>query len=150
MVLTEAGVDDAEAGGQLLDETEGPIEQVSGDGSYDKRKFYDACVEREVKRIAVPPQRNARIWQHGNASKPPLPRDQNLRRIRRVGRKRWKQEVGYHRRSLAETAVFRFKIIFGNTLSARTLPRQITEARIKAAALNRMTQLGMPESYQVA
>jgi hypothetical protein len=149
VVLTEAGVDDAEAGGQLLDETAGPIEQVSGDGSYDKRKFYDACVEREVQHITIPPQRNARIWQHGNSSKPPLPRDQNLRRIRRVGRKRWKQESGYHRRSLAETAMFRFKIIFGNTLSTRTLPRQITEARIKCAALNRMTQLGMPESYQV-
>ncbi len=148
--LTEASVDDAEAGRQLLNDTPGPIEQVSGDGSYDKRKFYDACVEREVQRITVPPQRNARIWQHGNSSKTPLPRDQNLRRIRRVGRKRWKQESGYHRRSLAETAVFRFKIIFGNTLSARTLSRQITEARIKCAALNRMTQLGMPDSYQVA
>ena len=150
VVLTEAGVDDAEAGRQLLDDTPGPVEQVSGDGTYDKRKFYDACASREVNRIAVPPQRNARIWQHGNSSKPPLPRDQNLRRIRRVGRKRWKQEVGYHRRSLAETAVFRFKIIFGNTLSARTLSRQLTEARIKCAALNCMTQLGMPDSYRVA
>ena len=150
VVLTEAGVDDAEAGGQLLDDTPGPLEQVSGDGAYDKRKFYDACAEREVKGIAVPPQRNARIWQHGNSSRPPLPRDQNLRRIHRVGRKRWKQEAGYHRRSLAETAVFRFKIIFGNSLRARTLPRQITEARIKCAALNRMTQLGMPDSYRVA
>jgi IS5 family transposase len=150
VVLTEAGVDDAEAGRQLLDDTPGPIVQVSGDGTYDKGKFYDACAARRVERIAVPPQRNARIWQHGNSSKPPLPRDQNLRRIRRVGRKRWKQESGYHRRSLAETAVFRFKIIFGNRLSARTMPRQITEARIKCAALNRMTQLGMPDSYRVA
>lgn len=150
VVLTEASVDDAEAGGDLLDETDGSLEQVSGDGAYDQRKFYEAATERGVERIAVPPRRNARIWQHGNSSKPPLPRDHNLRRIRRVGRKRWKQEVGYHRRSLAETAVFRFKIIFGNTLSARTLPRQITEARIKAAALNRMTQLGMPDSYVLA
>lgn len=148
--LTEASVDDAEAGCQLLDDTPGPIEQVSGDGTYDKRKFYEACTGREVDRIAVPPQHNARIWQHGNSSKPTLPRDQNLRRIRRVGRKQWKHESGYHRRSLAETAVFRFKTIFGNSLSARTLPRQITEARIKCAALNRMTRLGMPDSYHVA
>jgi hypothetical protein len=150
VVLTTAGVDDAEAGCELLEQTPGFIEQVSGDGTYDKRQFYDACRERVVQRIIVPPQRNAHIWQHGNSSKPPLPRDQNLRRIRRVGRQRWKQETGYHRRSLAETAVFRFKTIFGNTLSARTLPRQITEARIKAAALNRMTQLGLPDSYKVA
>jgi hypothetical protein len=149
VVLTEASVDDAEAGRQLLDETEGPIKQVSGDGTYDKRKFYEACVQREVKQIAVPPQRNARIWQHGNSSKPPLPRDQNLRRIRRVGRKRWKEEVGYHRRSLAETAMFRFKTIFGNALSTHTLVRQMVEVRIKCAALNRMTQLGMPDSYRV-
>lgn len=36
MELTEASVDGAEAGRQLLHNTPGPIEQVSGDGSYDK------------------------------------------------------------------------------------------------------------------
>ncbi|PJF24233.1 MAG: IS5/IS1182 family transposase, partial [Phototrophicales bacterium] len=46
----------------------GPIAQVSGDGAYDKRKFYDACTERRMARIAVPPQGNARLWQHGNSS----------------------------------------------------------------------------------
>jgi hypothetical protein len=150
MLLTEAGVDDAEAGQQLVEETPGPIKQVSADGAYDKRKFYDTCQARNVETIIVPPRRNAVIWQHGNCSAPPLPRDENLRRIRQVGRQRWKEESGYHRRSLAETAVFRFKIIFGNTLSSRTLPRQMTEARIKCVALNRMTCLGMPDSYRVA
>lgn len=150
LVLSEAGVDDAEAGQQLLRDTAGEIEQVSGDGSYDKAKLYAACTRRKVKHIAIPPRRNAKIWQHGNCKQEPLPRDQNLRRIRQIGRQQWKIESGYHRRSLAETAVFRFKIIFGNSLSARTLQRQITEARIRGAALNRMTQLGMPDSYRVA
>lgn len=150
VVLSEVRVDDAAAGGELLASTPGPIGQVSADGTYDKRKFYDACAERGVERVAVPPQRNARIWQHGNSAKPPLVRDQNLRQIRRQGRKRWKQTSGYHRRSLAETAVFRFKTIFGNTLQARTLPRQVMEARLKCSALNRMAQLGMPDSYRVA
>ena len=150
IVLSEASVDDAEAGKQLLTDTSGQIEQVDADGSYDKRKFYEASQARGVTHIIVPPRRNAKIWQHGNSKKNPLPRDQNLRRIRQIGRKKWKQEAGYHRRSLAETAVFRFKIIFGNTLSTRTLSRQITEARVKAVALNRMTQLGMPDSYRVA
>lgn len=150
VALTEAGVDDAEMGEELLEETPGEIEQVSADGAYDKRKFYQACARRRVKRIVVPPRRDAKIWQHGNSKKPPLPRDQNLRHIRRVGRKRWKVASGYHRRSLAETAVYRVKTIFGNVLSTRTLARQITEARVKTAALNRMTQLGMPDSYRVA
>lgn len=150
LVLTEAGVDDAEAGKQLLADTQGEIEQVSGDGSYDKSKFYTASRARGVKRISIPPRRNAKIWQHANSSQAPLPRDQNLRRIRQIGRKQWKVESGYHRRSLAETAVFRFKIIFGNSLHSRSFCRQVTEVRIKAAALNRMTQLGMPDSYLVA
>ena len=96
------------------------------------------------------PRRDAKIWQHGNRKKAPLPRDENLRAIRRQGRKKWKQDTGYHRRSLAETAVYRFKTIFGNTLNSRTLSRQVTEVRVKAAALNRMTRLGLPDSYRVA
>lgn len=150
VVVTEANVDDAQAGKKLLTQTPGKIDQVSGDGGYDKRKFYEAAMQREVKRITVPPRRDAKIWQHGNSKKAPLPRDENLRYIRRHGRKKWKHDSDYHRRSLAETAVYRFKTIFGNTLSTRTLSRQVTEVRIKAAALNRMTRLGMPDSYRVA
>ncbi len=150
VVLSEAGVDDAEAGQQLLEQTPGDIQRVGGDGAYDKRKFYEASTKRGIDTILVPPRRDAKIWQHGNSKQAPLPRDENLRRIRKVGRQQWKVQSGYHRRSLAETAVFRFKIIFGNTLSTRTLDRQVTEVRVKAAALNRMTQLGMPDTYRVA
>ena len=98
----------------------------------------------------MPPRKGAKIWQHGNSKAAPLPRDENLRHIRRTGRKKWKRDTNYHRRSLAETAVYRFKIIFGNTLTSHTIERQITEARIKTAALNRMTQLGTPDTYRVA
>jgi IS5 family transposase len=149
VVLTEASVDDAEAAKELLNQTQSPIDKLSADGAYDKRKVYDACLNRDVEQIAIPPRRDARIWQHGNCKKPPHPRDENLRRIRQVGRKRWKQEAGYHQRSLAENAMFRFKTIFGDHLASRQLPQQITEARIKCLALNRMTQLGMPDSYRV-
>ena len=148
-VLTEASVDDAEVATELLEQTPAEIEQLSGDGAYDKEKVYTAAQEHGVDKIAIPPRRDAHIWQHGNCAAPPHPRDENLRRIRQVGRQQWKQESGYHRRSLAETAVFRFKTIFGDHLSARELARQKTEARIKCAALNRMTHLGMPDSYRV-
>jgi hypothetical protein len=66
-------VHDADGGSQLLTETTGEIDQLSGDGTYDKRKIYEACAEREVKQITIPPARNARIWQHGNSKQPPLP-----------------------------------------------------------------------------
>lgn len=150
VVLSEAGLDDAEAGKTILDQTPGQIEQTSADGAYDKRKFYEAAQARGVESITVPPRKDAKIWQHGNSKHPAVPRDENLRAIRKGGRKKWKRESGYHQRSLAETAVYRYKIIFGNTMNTRTVSRQITEARIKVAALNRMTQQGLPDSYRAA
>jgi len=53
-------------------------------------------------------------------------------------------------RSLAEIAIFRLKTIFGDELSARLLETQTTQALIRCIALNKMTHLGMPESYQLA
>jgi hypothetical protein len=46
--------------------------------------------------------------------------------------------------------MFRLKIIFGDKLSARLLETHSTQALIRCLALNKMTQLGMPESYLVA
>jgi hypothetical protein len=76
-------------------------------------------------------------------------RDENLRQIRQVGRKKWKQECGYHRRSLAETPMFRFKTIFGDHLRTRVIDNQFKELLLKCALLNRKTHLGMPKSYAV-
>ena len=150
VLLSAASLDDAGAVPELLEQTTEPVAQLSADGAYDKRKVYDTCGERGIDQVAIPPRRDARIWQHGNCAAPPLRRDENLRRIRQVGRRRWKQEANYHQRSLAETAMFRFKTIFGAHLQARQLPQQRTEARVKCVALNWMTHLGMPDSYRVA
>jgi hypothetical protein len=59
----------------------------------------------------------------------------------------WKKEAGYHRRSLAETAMMRLKTIFSDRLKSREWKRQETELRVRCAATNRMTSLGMPHSY---
>jgi hypothetical protein len=45
--------------------------------------------------------------------------------------------------------MFRFKIIFGDQLSARLIETQTTQALIRCAALNKMTHLGIPQSYKV-
>jgi hypothetical protein len=70
-----------------------------------------------------------------------------VRRIRRGGRRRWKREVGYHRRSLVETAISRDKRLFGPGLAVRDPAGLRTTARLRYAALNRMARLGMPDSY---
>jgi IS5 family transposase len=146
-VLTEARVDDAEVTAELLEQTRTTIEQMSADGAYDKEKVYQAAMDKKVANITVPPRRDAVLWAETPTA--PHPRNTNLRRVWEGGRKAWKEENGYHRRSLAETAMFRFKTLFGDRLSAREQQRQKTEARIKCAALNRMTRLGMPQSYRL-
>jgi hypothetical protein len=80
---------------------------------------------------------------------PPHPRDENLRYIRKHGRKRWKQDHAYHRRSIAETTMFRLKTIFGDKLSAPNFDNQAVELFIKCAALNRMIQLAKPDCYKL-
>jgi len=63
---------------------------------------------------------------------------------------RWKEAVGYQRRSMAENAFFRLKTIFSDKVRSRTLTRQRTELLLRCRALNLMTMLGMPDAYVVA
>jgi IS5 family transposase len=149
VAVTEAGVDDAEEVDHLLEPIDREVASAAADGAYDKRKVY-RVLEPRAGRILIPPRKDARIWKHGNAAGPPLPRDENLRHIRRVGRRAWKREVGYHMRSLAETGVFRMKAIFGSHLASRSPGCQVTEGVIRGRALNIMTHLGMPVSERVA
>ncbi len=149
VAVTESGVDDAEEVGHLLGPIDREVASAAADGAYDKRKVY-RVLEPRAGRILIPPRRNARIWKHGNTADPPLARDEDLRHIRRSGRKAWKREVGYHVRSLAETGVFRMKAIFGGHLASRRPERQVTEGAIRGRALNIMTHLGMPQTERVA
>ncbi|MDA7978291.1 MAG: IS5 family transposase [Pirellulales bacterium] len=141
--LTENSADD---GGQvvpLLDQVPIDVEIFYGDGAYDQRKVYDTLADRGID-VIIPPRRNAKIWQHGNTSADPLPRDECVRQIRRDGRKKWKESIGYHRRSLAETAMGRMKTVFGDTLKNRKFANQRTEAALRCKILNLFVALGMP------
>ena len=147
-VVTTNDVADGEVLADILDGIDDEIEQVSTDGAYDHRHCYDEIEEKGAKAV-IPPRKNAKIWRHGNRKGKPHPRDENLRAIRKRGRKQWKRDSRYHRRSLAETTMFRLKTTFGGTLSARKFDNQAVELFIKCAALNRMIQLAKPDSYKV-
>ncbi|MCB0748328.1 MAG: IS5/IS1182 family transposase, partial [Ignavibacteriae bacterium] len=62
-----------------------------------------------------------------------------------TGRKEWKKQVGYHRRSLGETAMYRYKQLIGPTMRARQFDTQQVEAHAAIAVLNRFNTLGMPK-----
>ena len=59
----------------------------------------------------------------------------------------WMKLVGYHSRSLGETAFWRMKSIFGSHLKARSHAAQVTEVYCKCFIINKMTDLGMPKGY---
>jgi len=151
VLLTKNSVSDDQAVEGLLDQIEQTILDCAADGAYDKRKVYDSLNAHSPDvNILIPPRKNARIWKHGNTKTERLKRDENLRSIRKDGRKEWKKNSGYHVRSLAETTMFRLKTIFGRELSARLLETQTTQALVRCAALNKMTHLDMPQSYKLA
>ena len=150
--LTSHRIDDASQVVDLLAQVDEAVAAVGGDGAYDRHKVFDA--------LATPPsgppiepiialRKDARIQQHGNCKGPPLARDEILRTMRRKGRQGWKQESGYHRRSLAETLIYRYKHLIGGTLKARSEANQQVESRIGCAILNRMIHLGKPQSERI-
>lgn len=49
---------------------------------------------------------------------------------------------GYHRRSLAETQIYRYNHLIGDKLKARSEANQQVESRLGCALLNRMIHLG--------
>jgi len=126
----------------LLGQVEGEVAELLGDGAYDFQGCYRA-IHAKGARAVIPPQVRARVRVG------PEFRDRNaaVLRGREVGRDGWKKEAGYHRRSLAETAMMRIKSIFSDGLKAREWRRQETELRLRCAAMNKMTSLGMPQSY---
>ena len=144
-VCTTSRVGDKKVLPDLLDQITDEIKQVGGDGGYDYATCDEVIANRKARAI-IPPRRTGRLHPQDERLRE---RDKNLRRIRKVGRKKWKGESHYHRRSLVETAMMRHKTIFGGSLSSRRIKNQATEMRVRCAALNRMTQLGMPDSYAI-
>lgn len=159
--LSTNSVSDAEVLPDLLAQVAEPITQVTGDGGYDQRACYRALRERQRAqqsplRVVIPPRRGARLWSEpppdsgapdARAAPTGDARNATLRRIRETGREMWKAESGYHRRSLAETCMFRYKALLGAKLRARQLERQARESFVGCVVLNRMLALGRPQSY---
>lgn len=143
--LTSNGIDDAAMVGPLLSQVKGKIKKFSADGAYDKIKVYEILSQVNINPI-IPPRKGARIKKHGNKKGKVNPRDRNIRMIRTLGRSRWKRKIEYHKRSIAETTMFRYKTIIGNKLTSRTFDRQKIETIIACKILNTMTKIGMPKS----
>jgi hypothetical protein len=145
VALTPDDVGDISALPDLLDQIDSPIGSVTADGAYDGDTVYDEVLHRHpAARVIIPPRSTAVLSEDGTTQ-----RDEHLRSVQQHGRIGWQRRCGYGRRSLVETAMYRYKTIIGRRLHARTLPNQKIEAKIACNALNRMTGLGMPISVRI-
>ena len=142
--VTEKDGLDRNAMAGLLAQTEAAVERVCADGAYDFEQCYRAIKQKEA-RALIPPRADAVV----RGKSPFEQRDENVREIKSKGRTQWKRESAYHQRSLVETAFFRLKTLFSDRLRSRRAERQKTEARVRCLAMNRMTSLGMPDSYVI-
>jgi transposase len=145
-VLTGGHADDAATVPDLLVQVDADVSHFIADAAYDSRPVYDAATVRGAA-VVIPPTRNATVA--GRNVTPCAARDRTVARIKEVGRRQWKKEVGYHRQGTVENSFFRYKPIIGDRLRARSSDAQAVEARLASNILNQMFELGRPTSVPI-
>jgi hypothetical protein len=143
--LTEATVDDATTAITLIGAVHGHLARVTADTAYDTIAFYDAASSRGAA-VVVPPAKTAPVSRRRPRSSA---RDRTIKKVKTIGRRRWKKASGYHQQARVENAFFRYKSITGNRLRARTPGGQEAEALLACNILNAMTDMGRPDSYAI-
>ena len=129
----------------LLDQVASPVASVIADGAYDGETVYDTVTDRHPEADIVIPPRATAVPSTSGATQ----RNQHIAAIEQHGRIGWQRRSGYNRRSLAETAMYRYKTINGRRLLARSLSSQQVEAKVGCNVLNRITSFGMPATIRI-
>src|SRR3954449_3826486 len=147
--LTDRDEDDAAQLGPLLDQVAEPVASVTADGAFDQDRVYADVAERHPDAGVIVPPRSAAV-PRATAETVPTQRDRHLQLIAEKGRMGWQKATGYNARARAEAAISRYKRVIGDGLHARTDRRRVTEVNVGVHALNRMLELGRPESVRIA
>lgn len=147
--VSESNEQDPSQVPELLDQIDQAIERFIGDGIYDKEPVYTAVEKHSPgARVIIPPRKDA--VPRPTASTAPTQRDQHLLEMEKAGRFAWKRTSGYYDQAYAENAFSRFKRTFGDRLRAKRDGAREREASLACQLLNRMLELGRPQSYPVS
>jgi hypothetical protein len=124
-------VHDSEVAKRMVDRSmkAGNVIKVIGDGAYDSIGFIRHLERRGIEPI-IRPRRNART------DRGPPSRRSAARMIRDYGYRAWSRIVGYGGRWMAETAISRFKALFGEHPPSRKPRWMDSELKIKALIYN--------------
>ncbi|KAB3085607.1 IS5 family transposase [Escherichia coli] len=139
--LSLNNVTDPEAFPGLIRQTHREIGSAAADGAYDTRLCHDELRRRKINAL-IPPRKGAGYCPGKYADRNRVVADQQLS----GSNARWKWTTDDNRRSIAETAMYRVKQLFGGSLTLRDNDARVAEALAMVRALNKMTKAGMPES----
>lgn len=156
-LLTTKDVDDGAQIGPLLDQVEGPLASFTGDCAYDQEGVSSSVIARHPEAAIIVPPRTTTV-PSDTAETAPTQRDRHLQHVEprgspdiaKHGRMAWQKASGYTRRAKAETGISRFKQVIGDGLRSHTDERQATEVSVAVHVLNRMLELGRPNSVRIA
>ena len=144
--LTDRFTTDEEVVGDLLAQINKEVDHFTADGAYDVTSVYAHMLVHSPKSdIAIPPAKNAVMSHRTHAM-----RNRNIAEISANGRMTWQKERRYGQRNYSELGIQRYKRILGRAMHARIMPNQKQEFMIGCGVLNKMTRLGMPDSFRVA
>ena len=142
--LTESEVPDAAAAPDLLEAVGGDIDRITADGGYDRLEVYEAALRFGAK-VVIPPRKDA-----ATSCDPILAeRNAHIEHRKRAGKRQWRVDTGHHQQARVENTFHRYKRTFGKGLRARTEEGQLVEVLTGCRILNRMLELGKPESISI-
>jgi hypothetical protein len=146
--LTGPEIDDGSRVGPLLNQMDGPVASVTGDGAYDRDDVYAVVAERHPEAAVIVPPRSSAVPSQ-TAETAPTQRDRHIEAITKHGRMAWQKASGYSWRALVEADISRWKRVIGDGLRSQTDGRQATEVAVAVGVLNRMLELGRPEYVRI-
>ncbi len=113
-------VHDAEVLPTLLNPLRCKLGHIYADGAYDSKASHQ-LISRKGATACIPPRKSAGLWRKGP------PRNDAVLVMHKEGLAHWKKISGYQRRSLAETAMYRFKQLLAGKISLRNYNGQVGE-----------------------
>ncbi len=112
--LSLNNVTDSEAFPGLIRQTHRKIRSAAADGAYDTRLCHDELRHKKISAL-IPPRKGAGYWPGEYADRNRAVANQRMTGVRAV-----EMTTDYNRRSIAETAMYRVKQLFGGSLTLVT------------------------------
>jgi hypothetical protein len=108
--LTPDDVDDVSEMPALLHQIDAEVASMNADGAYDGEAVHDAVAKRHPEAAVIIRSRVTAVPNESTTTQ----RDRHIAETEKHGRMNWQRRSGYNRRSLVETAMYRYKTVVLN------------------------------------